>query len=211
MTLAVGTFGPPGSSFRNDTCAPISGSTRASLLASAMRTFTVALARSAVGMVAMTSPGMVQSEYALSFTTTGCPACTRLMKFSLTSTSTSSESMSTIVPMPVRVKPPPADMGDTISPTCAAFSVTTPENGAREAAARGHGRHVSSDLSRLLGAPPGDRCANARIVETAAGNRQTRLGGIHLPLRDGQRRPAAVVGGLGGVERLRADDPGRLL
>ncbi len=39
--------------------------------------------------------------------------------------------MSTIVPTPVRVKPPPADSGDTISPTWAAFSVTTPANGAR--------------------------------------------------------------------------------
>ena len=39
--------------------------------------------------------------------------------------------MSTMVPTPVRVKPPPADSGETISPTCAAFSVTTPANGAR--------------------------------------------------------------------------------
>ena len=39
--------------------------------------------------------------------------------------------MSTIVPMPVRVKPPPAEIGDTISPSCAALTVTTPANGAR--------------------------------------------------------------------------------
>ena len=39
--------------------------------------------------------------------------------------------MSTIVPMPVRVKPPPADSGETISPGCAALAITTPANGAR--------------------------------------------------------------------------------
>ena len=39
--------------------------------------------------------------------------------------------MSTIVPMPVRVKPPPAETGDTISPGCASFEITTPANGAR--------------------------------------------------------------------------------
>ena len=39
--------------------------------------------------------------------------------------------MSTSVAMPVRVKPPPAEMGDTISPRCASFETTTPANGAR--------------------------------------------------------------------------------
>ncbi len=39
--------------------------------------------------------------------------------------------MSTIVQMPVRVKPPPADTGDTISPGCASFEIATPLNGAR--------------------------------------------------------------------------------
>jgi hypothetical protein len=39
--------------------------------------------------------------------------------------------MSTIVQMPVRVKPPPAETGDTISPGCASFEIATPENGAR--------------------------------------------------------------------------------
>ena len=33
--------------------------------------------------------------------------------------------------MPVRVNPPPAESGETISPTCAAFAITTPANGAR--------------------------------------------------------------------------------
>ena len=39
--------------------------------------------------------------------------------------------MSTIVQMPVRVKPPPAETGDTISPGCASFEIATPLNGAR--------------------------------------------------------------------------------
>ena len=39
--------------------------------------------------------------------------------------------MSTMVQMPVRVKPPPADTGDTISPGWASFEIATPENGAR--------------------------------------------------------------------------------
>ena len=39
--------------------------------------------------------------------------------------------MSTIVPIPVRVKPPPAESGETISPTWAALAITTPVNGAR--------------------------------------------------------------------------------
>ena len=39
--------------------------------------------------------------------------------------------MSTIVPMPVRVKPPPAEIGEIISPGWAALAITTPLNGAR--------------------------------------------------------------------------------
>ena len=31
--------------------------------------------------------------------------------------------MSTMVPMPVRVKPPPADTGEIISPGCASFEI----------------------------------------------------------------------------------------
>ena len=79
----------------------------------------------------MTCPPTRSSGYAFKVIATRPPACTRLMKFSLTSTSTSIESMSTIVPMPVRVKPPPADIGDTISPSWAALTVTMPANGAR--------------------------------------------------------------------------------
>ena len=36
-----------------------------------------------------------------------------------------------MVQMPVRVKPPPADTGEIISPGCAALAITTPPNGAR--------------------------------------------------------------------------------
>ena len=39
--------------------------------------------------------------------------------------------MSTIVQMPVRVKPPPAETGEIISPGCASFEMATPLNGAR--------------------------------------------------------------------------------
>src|SRR5207249_2668388 len=39
--------------------------------------------------------------------------------------------MSTIVAMPVRVKPPPADTGETISPRCASLETTMPPKGAR--------------------------------------------------------------------------------
>ena len=39
--------------------------------------------------------------------------------------------MSTIVQMPVRVNPPPADIGEIISPGCAFFEIATPANGAR--------------------------------------------------------------------------------
>ncbi len=53
------------------------------------------------------------------------------MKASFTSTWISSESMSTMVPMPVRVKPPPAEIGEIISPGWADLATTTPENGAR--------------------------------------------------------------------------------
>src|SRR5262249_6301710 len=99
---------------RNATRTPMSGTIRASFERIAMRTLTVALLRSAAGMMAITEPGIFQSGYAFSVASTGCPPVTRLMKDSLTSTWISSESMSTIVPMPVRVKPPPAEIGEII-------------------------------------------------------------------------------------------------
>ena len=39
--------------------------------------------------------------------------------------------MSTSVPMPVRIEPPPPEIGEIISPGCAAFATITPVNGAR--------------------------------------------------------------------------------
>ena len=54
--------------------------------------------------------------------------------------------MSTIVPMPVRVKPPPADTGEIISPGCASFEMATPSNGARTDHV-GRGRSAARDLS----------------------------------------------------------------
>ena len=54
--------------------------------------------------------------------------------------------MSTIVPMPVRVKPPPADTGEIISPGCASFEIATPSNGARTAMSA---RSVCRRLTRL--------------------------------------------------------------
>jgi hypothetical protein len=54
--------------------------------------------------------------------------------------------MSTMVQMPVRVKPPPAETGDTISPGCASLEIATPLNGAR----------ITSVVEvGLLRAPPG--------------------------------------------------------
>ena len=96
-----------------------------------MRTRTVAFWRSAVGTMLITWLGMAQSGYASSTASVFCSALTRLMNASLTSTSISRESMSTTVAMPVRVKPPPAEIGDTISPGCASLETTTPSNGAR--------------------------------------------------------------------------------
>src|SRR5439155_3948346 len=86
---------------RNATRTPMSGTMRGSFEGIAMRTLTVALLRSAVGMIAITEPGIFQSGYALSVASTGCSDATRLMNDSLTSTWISSESMSTMVPMPV--------------------------------------------------------------------------------------------------------------
>ena len=96
-----------------------------------MLTFTVAFCRSAVGITVRTFDGICQSGYASSTAVTGCPGSTRAIYASFTSTSISFEFMSTIVAIPVRVNPPPAEIGDTISPTCASFDTMIPSNGAR--------------------------------------------------------------------------------
>jgi hypothetical protein len=90
---------------------------RGSNRSNATRTFTVAFCRSAVGMTVRTVAAICQSPYASSTAIADCPGLTRAIYDSLTSTSISSESISTMVAMPVRVKPPPAETGDTISPT----------------------------------------------------------------------------------------------
>ena len=108
---------------------------------------------------------------------TGCPGVTRLMNDSLTSTWISSESMSTIVPMPVRVKPPPAEMGEIISPGCADLATTTPAKGARITVlssctlATRHGLLRHADL--LL-----------RAGELGAQRVALRQGGVHRLLAD---------------------------
>ena len=88
---------------------------------------------------------------------TGWPGCTRLMYDSLTSTWISSESMSTMVPMPVRVKPPPAEIGEIISPGCADFATTTPLKGAR-----------ITQLSSCTCATRTDSCATLTCSRAAA-------------------------------------------
>ncbi len=57
----------------------MSGRMRGSFFAMAIRTLTVALFRSAVGMVAITEPGIFQSGYAFSTASTRWPGTTRLM------------------------------------------------------------------------------------------------------------------------------------
>ena len=105
------------------------------------------------------------------------------MKFSLTSTSTSSESMSTIVPMPVRVKPPPAEIGDTISPF----------------------------LRGLDGHDAGERRAHHGVLEIPLGGCDARVGDLERARRDVEPRARGVVRRLRRVERLRADHRLRVL
>ena len=113
----------------------------------------------------------------MSVASTGWPGVTRLMKDSLTSTWISSESMSTMVPMPVRVKPPPAEIGEIISPGCADLATTTPLNGAR-----------ITVLSSCTWATATDSCATLTCSSVA-----------------GQPRAQHVALGERRVERLRAD------
>ena len=88
--------------------------------------------------------------------------------------------MSTIVPMPVRAKPLLADRGETISPGCAALTVTMPLNGARM---------TVSSWFRSATSKPG-----ARNVDRAC--------------LDGEVSPGCVVGGAGRVKSLAADQAG---
>ena len=110
---------------------PMSGRICGSSLSKPMRTRTVALVRSAVGTMLITCAAQRRVRIGIERGFDALIALTRLMYASLTSTSTSRESMSTMVAMPVRVKPPPADIGEIISPGCASLEMTTPANGAR--------------------------------------------------------------------------------
>ena len=66
--------------------------------------------------------------------------------------------MSTMVQMPVRVKPPPADIGEIISPGWASFEITTPANGAR----------IDSVVEVLLRAARPARSATSTSARAAA-------------------------------------------
>ena len=85
--------------------------------------------------------------------------------------------MSTIVPMPVRVKPPPAEIGEIISPGCADLATTMP----------GEGR------------------PDHRVVELHAGHAHGLLGHADLLLRAAELGSQRVALGAGGVHRLLAD------
>ena len=121
------------------------------------------------------------------------------MKASLTSTSTSIESMSTMVQMPVRVKPPPAEIGEIISPGWALRSTTTPANGARMLMLRQH-------LARTLGVEAGGLDLGLRLgllrpqhSDPGVGLGQVGLGGEVLLLqRLDAREDALGVAQVGG-------------
>ena len=100
--------------------------------------------------------------------------------------------------MPVRVKPPPPDTGETISPTCAASSETMPSNGA-------HDLHVAQQLpldgeaalgdgdvaaGRLAGGLQAARLVVGRLVGLVADE----------VLGDEQLEPLLAVGGRGEVD-----------
>ena len=83
-----------------------------------------------------------------------------------------------MVAMPVRVKPPPADIGEIISPGCASFEITTPANGAR----------------------------TCRSSKSMLPHRETALRDLHLRLRRRQARGERVRFRLRRVERRLADE-----
>src|ERR1043166_6163310 len=91
------------------------------------------------------------------------------MYASFTSTSTSSVDRSAMVTIAVRVRPPPAEEGATISPTSASFRSTVPENGARP-----------GPPARKRGAPA--RFPEVRPREPRLGAGGVRLGHGHLEL-----------------------------
>ena len=123
------------------------------------------------------------------------------MKASLTSTSISIESMSTIVQMPVRVKPPPAEIGEIISPGWALRSTTTPPKGARilclsstvalRCDVEPRGLQVRLRLAEL-GTQDADPCLGLGQVGLA-GNALLRQALDRPKMRSASRRSAAIA------------------
>ncbi len=97
------------------------------------------------------------------------------MYASFTSTSTSSVRRSAMVTMAVRVSPPPADEGATISPTSASLRSTVPSNGART---RVFSRFAADELG--LG---------ARALQLRGEHVDPRLRGLEVGVGDQVLRP----------------------
>ncbi len=85
--------------------------------------------------------------------------------------------MSTIVQMPVRVKPPPAETGDTISPGCASLVIAMPLNGARMIVLSRSSARSSTCRSATL------TCSRER-GDARVDRIDFRLGRVELRLRD---------------------------
>ncbi len=115
--------------------------------------------------------------------------------------------MSTMVQMPVRVKPPPAETGDTISPGCASLEIATPLNGARMTVlsrlvrSSSVCRSATRTCSRAARNPRVERIDfRLRLVDLGlrrelilhqlqhAAERNARLGEAHFVLADGSPR-----------------------
>ena len=144
---------------------------------------------------------------------------------SFTSTSISLEFMSTMVAIPVRVKPPPADIGETISPTWASLDTMMPSNGARDDAVIdgllcfADARHRETPPGLLASAILALRLLalhGARVVERflASARRQLAanhdrseapLGVLQLHFKVGDRRLRCIAVRFGRVKR----PPGR--
>ena len=83
-----------------------------------------------------------------------------------------------MVPMPVRVKPPPAEIGEIISPGCAALATTTPL----------------------------EWRAHDSVIELHLGHHNRFLRHPDLFLGTGQSRPEHIALREGGFQRLRTDE-----
>ena len=115
---------------RNATLALISGRMLASVSTKRILTSTVALARSTVGTVRLTTPRNRRPGKASSWISQGWPAFTLARLASDTSASTSSVAMSAMVTT-AACEPSADENGVITSPTLAFLVSTTPSNGAR--------------------------------------------------------------------------------